>query len=468
MLAGLFRSHIFTRIFTPAEYGYYSLVYYVFNFLSVAFFSYLANCYLRFYHQYQKENNLKRLNTLTFYLFLVSIIVLLIPTLTWYNFASNRLEQQLVLYSFLYFLTLQMVGISLIPLRMEGYSKVYSMIQSFKALLSFGFLLYLTFILDYRIEALLLSNVIINMLFLFFIIIYQRKRLQIMLIWPKLKEIKDFMQYGITGILTNISILVLISSDRYIIRLFGTLDEVGIYNQVYNLGEISIVTLVYVFQMAVSPVLLHKLENNFDKANRWLQQYLMVYFYLLIPVTVFLAIFKDQIAFVLLGEKFRVANTMIPWIMASSFLYGISLFHESKLKFAKKYRVIVSGFALTAILNVVLNFLLIPVYGYRIAALTTLGSYMFLVIFMYLKDSNPYLKNREIQRILIVAGSVLMLQFVADYFLRNIMGIDINIWMSVLEGLVFVGFYLVFTFKVNPLRGNFENLFIKPDNVPAE
>jgi O-antigen/teichoic acid export membrane protein len=454
MLVGFIRSPIYTRIFTPGEYGYYSLVFITYSYLSIACYSWLVSSFWRFYINYKNNNQQIHLYTNTYTLFLACTLILASITLIWYCSLDTVLLKRLVLFSFFHYTTNDLIGLVLIRIRIEGKTLVYNTLQGLRVLIAFGLLLYLTFVLDFRIEAFVISSSIINAFFLLFIILFTSQPVKVQLSCISLKHQKNLLLYGGMSIIVNLSIIILATSDRYIIRIFDNIDSVGIYNQVYNISNISIAALVNVFLASLNPVLLNELENNFEGSAIMIKKFIGLYIYLLLPITVYLSLFSKQVSIILLGEKFRTGYDMIPWIMLSALLYGIIHFHEIKLKFSNSYRRIIIGFLTITLLNIVLNFIFIPLFGYKSAAITTFASYMILFLYFYITDSIRYLDLFTIKGYLKPALYILFAQVILDLVIRNIFNIKLNVKYTILEGIVFLLIYVLLTFRTNPLTEN--------------
>ena len=448
MVIGLIRSPIYTRIFTPEEYGYYSLIFISFNYLSIVFFSWLASCMWRYYNYFKNSHSLHRLYSAVFSLFFLSSLLLGIIAAIWYSQVDNIFLKKLILLSYLYFLTNESLSILFIRIRIEGKAKLYNLLNSLKVGAAFLLLLWMTFVLNYRIDAFLSSLFYINTVFLLILFVLNIKKLSLSFFKINFSDINLLLRFGLVGIVSNISILILTTSDRFLIKLFDSVDHVGIYNQIYNLGQISVGALVNVFLAAINPSILSEYEHNLEGSNPLTNHYIQMFVYMFLPLTVYLSLFSKQISTVLLGEEFRVGYMMIPYVMISSFLYGLTLFNENKLKFANSLNRIVIIFLASGLINIVLNLLLIPRFGYQVAAATTLIAYFFLYIGFYFSDSNTYFKERDIQRLLLKIVPIIIFQCMIDLFLRKIIHQEIGVILSMTEVLFFLITYILLTRKL--------------------
>lgn len=73
---------------------------------------------------------------------------------------------------------------------------------------------------------------------------------------------------------------------------------------------------------------------------------------------------------------------IIPFVALGAFLFGLQQIFQASFVFYKKTGFIAFSIVASGLLNLGLNFLLIPKYGYMAAALTTLISYAFLLFLM--------------------------------------------------------------------------------------
>ncbi|MCD4730546.1 MAG: oligosaccharide flippase family protein [Bacteroidales bacterium] len=451
MGVGFFKTPIFTRYFTPEEYGYLGLITITFSYFSVFLYSWLAGCLWRYYNAYKNKNDLKILYSNIFFVYLGASFILLIISGVWYVMADNPLVRQLILLSFILFFIKEFIGLYLIVIRLEGKALSYNLIHSIRAVLSFGLLYVMTFGYQYRITSVLLSTIFIDILVLIFILMFVRENLAFSIKSISRKTLKILYRFGSIGLVANFCFLLISSSDRYIIAMFGSMDDVGIYNQVYNICQLSVVALVTVFFNTVNPKLNKELEINFENSNRLNSTYLYVFLLFGLPIITYFSLFSEQMAFVLLGEKFRSGYTIMPYVFISAFLYGLFLFIEIKFKFAEKLKNIAIGMILASIINIGLNFIFIPIYGYKWAAITTFISYLLLFFYFYIQDSLGFLKNRNFVKKILLSLIILLIQVIIDLILRSFY--TINVWFTIIEVTIFFVIYLgIFKNEIRSLK----------------
>ncbi len=450
-----FRLPIFTRYFTPEEYGYYSLVTSTFSYLSMVLFAWISSCMWRFYTESVKNSTVNALYSNLIFLSIISSCSLLLISLGWLVFVKSTLVFRLVTLSFLQLTSGQVLSLYLIIVRIKERAFFYNLIYSLQAIGAFALLFYFAFSIGFRIESILIGQVIINVLLILIVLLTIRKFPRISLSLVTSKYMKELLTYGAVGLYSSLGILILTTSDRYIIALYADIGSVGIYNQVYMLGQFSIYHLVTVYFNTINPKFVKLLTFKPQDMKEQISAYIHFFIFILLPLVVYFSMFSRQMAFILLGEKFRSGYHMIPFIMLSSFLYGLTLFNEAKLKFENRFRPFIVGMTIACLVNIGLNFLLIPLYGYQTAAITTLIAYLILYIWFYVVDAIKYV-NLNLLKQLLPMIFIILLQIGIDLFLRKILELKINEWYTFAEGFLFLLTYYLLNKKT---ATNITNLF---------
>jgi O-antigen/teichoic acid export membrane protein len=449
------RLPVFTSHFTPAEFGLFSLVSITYSYLSVALYNWINSCVYRYYHEYEGSGQLPVLYSNIFLLFLAASAVLMLVSVAWYILAGGKEIRSLVVPAFSFLFTNQIFSVLLVIYKIQGKALIFNLFQALQAVFSFLLILLLIFHLDAGINAIFIGQAGVNLLLTIILLVLNRSILgEISVSSLSAGFIRKMMHYGFVGFISSMGIFILISSDRYVIALFQDVSRVGIYNQVYQVGQVSVYFLVTVFFNTITPGF-NKLLTGFSKeSEKQLMNYVNAFVLLILPLTFYVSIFARQVAEFLLGKEFRQGFAIIPWIVISSFLYGLTLFNETKMKFEHRFRPVLWGVIIACLLNAALNFMFVPLWGYSWAAVSTFVAYLFLFIFYYVKDDFPYLRDKGLIRIILISLTVLLLEKGIDMIIRNGFSIDLNKWLTLLEGAVFLGIYagVVLYFKLLPGR----------------
>ena len=446
MLIGFIKTPIFTRHFSKEDYGYLGLISITFTFFGMFLFSWIGSCIWRFYNKYKAENTLKILYSNLFFLYTLAFILLLGVSMIWYMSVHQILVKKLILYSFFQLFLNQLFLFYVVVIRLKGQAKLYTVIQTIKALISIVIALIMVFYFKANIVALVSSIVIVDAFTLVFLVVYNPVDIKINVKYVRKINLMELLTYGSIGLILNISLLVISYSDRYIIAWFGNLEDVGVYDQVYKIAQLSVMALVTVFFNTINPHLLKELETNYAKSNILIQKYIKAFVIFGLPIIFYLSLFSKDISTILLGEEFRVGYTIMPYVFFSIYLYGISNFYELRLKFSNKFKKLGIIALTVAILNIILNIVFIPLYGYKWAAYTTFMTYLVLTFFLHYLDKEVVLFTKRNSKVLLKIIFFLGLQGLVYRGITHQFNLNILIKLSI--GFLYALIYLVFFKKL--------------------
>jgi O-antigen/teichoic acid export membrane protein len=192
----------------------------------------------------------------------------------------------------------------------------------------------------------------------------------------KRRSIKKSLKVGLPMIPHFYSTYLLNSSDKMVMDLMKvSTAEVGKYNVAYTVANF-VSSLGNASGRAVGPLLNVYYKARKDERARDLIFVLQICF---LSITFVLSIWLKEIFFLLIkNEKLAEMYYLgIPLIMA--YCYRPMYFgSNAKLIFAEKTNVLWKVTLVAGVLNVLLNIVLIPVFGFEIAALTTFVGYLYM------------------------------------------------------------------------------------------
>ena len=169
------------------------------------------------------------------------------------------------------------------------------------------------------------------------------------------------MPAGVAGFVLNLS-------DRYFLKLYTTLSEVGLYSLGYRLGEI-IWEIVWAMQLAYPQFVLVN-----EKAPRAAHLYARVFTYYFAGlgfVVLTLSVYAQEIVTVMAAPEYREAYRVVPLIALGQLFRGFVLIGPIGLTLKRKTTYHALMALIAAGLNIGLNYLWIPRYGMMGAAVAT-------------------------------------------------------------------------------------------------
>lgn len=452
MALNLIKTPVFTRHYTTEDFGYLGLVMTGFGYLSTVSFTWLGSCMWRYYNSFKKKNMIDKLysNVLFLYFlstvltFIVSLIFILISRYENYSSIVN----QLIALSFIHFSTKELIGLFMIVVRIKGFAKVFNLILILQVGLAFCLLLLFAFEFEMNIASMLASSIVIDILLILALLKYLIKNGKLKLISRKLIDkriIRILFNYGSVTLIASIFLLLIVSSDRYIVALFDTVSNVGIYTRVYDIAQLSIAALAFVYFSTINPLMIKELTYNFKNSDELLSKYLYGFILLGLPITFMASIYSKEIADILLGEDFRSGYIIMPFVFFSAFIYGMVKIFENKLKFASKVKYVAYIFAACFVFNLILNLLLIPKFGYQGAAWSTLITYVFMILCFIKMDSLSFFKYK--QYLMTISGCIILMIFfwVIHLEIRKIY--EMNLMKSIFEAIIFTIIFIAVFYK---------------------
>ena len=386
IMVGLVNTPVFTRHFDEMDYGYLGIVAVTFSFLGMLLFSWISSCIWRYYPRYKETGNLKTLYSNLSFLFLMATLLLIVVSGIWYLTALHKLVRELIVYALLHLIISQCYLFYMVALRLEARVKFYTVLQSLRAFLGLVVTLILVFVFGANITALISALLLIDLLVLLFLWIRNPLGISVHVHLIQQKHLKELLVYGSAGLLLNVCFLIISSSDRYVIAWLGDVAEVGVYDQVYKLSQLSVTALVAVFLNTISPTLIHRLESRYTESASLIRSYLKAMVLVGFPIVFYLGFFSKDIADLLLGEDFRSGYPIMPFVFVSAYFHGISNLYELRLKFADKLRKLGLIVLLGTGLNILLTIVFVWYYGYIWAAVTTTVTYLFLMMSFHFFD----------------------------------------------------------------------------------
>ncbi|HEU4928318.1 MAG TPA: oligosaccharide flippase family protein [Candidatus Krumholzibacteria bacterium] len=182
-----------------------------------------------------------------------------------------------------------------------------------------------------------------------------------------------FAAYGLPMLGWTLSSRVLGVSDRFILDAYQGSAAVGIYSANYTLVTMGFGLLSGPLLTAAHPLIVASWKSGgAQHAPRTIESFSRLYVLALMPVVAALAVCSREVSAILLGEAFRSGHEIIPILVLGIFAWGFSMYGHKGLELSERTDILFVLAAIVAVLNVVLNFVFIPPYGYRAAAGTTL------------------------------------------------------------------------------------------------
>lgn len=209
---------------------------------------------------------------------------------------------------------------------------------------------------------------------------------------PDFSLIKKYLSFGLPTMADGASYWMITSLDRYLIGFFLGIIFVGYYVPAYS---VAYIISIFIFPVSfMLSVVLPKFfdDNNVKEVKNHLRYSLKYFLAVIIPAVFGVSILSRELL-VIFSTKEIADNAyfVVPFIALSIAMYGATYFFSQILVLAKKTKVIASIWVASALLNLGLNLIFIPVFGILGAAITTFLAYFFSLALIY------FLASRELK-----------------------------------------------------------------------
>ncbi len=364
---------LYTHLLTPGEYGVYTLILTGTVLIHNIAFNWLSSGTLRYWSN-QEYSDSQFINTLSTSLLRISSALLVIALITLAFFWGNP-ESLWVMASFslLLALTLFTITQNLFSAKIEPASYAFLTISySIFSLLLGGLFSYMGYGATGVIFGIALGTSI-PALFVF-------KRL-----WLPFKKsdfnkplFKRLLTYGIPLAAAALVEEITKVSDRFMLAGIQGKDQAGLYAVGYDLSGNSILMIMSAINIAAYPVIIKLLDNEGVKAaTDYFRHYVILLLGVSIPAVIGLNLVGPNLVHLLIDADYQESVIfLLPWITTAIFLLGLQVFYFD-LAFQLGHKTIASvkiAMAI-AVINIGLNYWLIPIMGIHGAAIATISSF---------------------------------------------------------------------------------------------
>lgn len=194
----------------------------------------------------------------------------------------------------------------------------------------------------------------------------------------KMKYYYRWTAISLPLVLHGIALNILSQSDRTMITWLADASQTGIYSLIYNFSMVATVITTSLDGLWI-PFFMEKLR---DKEFGLIDIYAKKYIAVVTAAMFILILVGPEIVKILVASEYWDGITIIPPIVLSNYLIFCYTLYVTVEHFYKKTKNITLYTVIAAVSNLILNYLMIPQYGYIAAAYTTLCSY-FIALFLH-------------------------------------------------------------------------------------
>jgi O-antigen/teichoic acid export membrane protein len=233
-------------------------------------------------------------------------------------------------------------------------------------------------------------------------------------------QLKSLYRFGLPLLVAPLSLYILQFSDRFILKMYYAVDEVGVYGFGYKVAQLISLFLIFPLKNALNPMIF-ELEKNQPEMIKFIGQSTKLFIILSVTSALILSLFaRELIMIIATNSSFHRAWVIVPIICFSYVFEGLKDLSGKGIALSMKTQYWALNFLGSAILNVGLNFVLIPGMGILGAAIATAISFAFLT-------------------------------FLNSLFSKKLYGLTFN-WMYLLKFLMIASLFYLLSVPINSLH----------------
>jgi O-antigen/teichoic acid export membrane protein len=402
---------IYTRVFTPSEYGALDLIATVLAFLILVLAMGQQSAVGRFYVDSEGDRD-RRLSAATSGLFLAILSASVAAAVLGFHKSFARLLLGSTGYS-----TAMAAAIASVPftvlfrflqnmLKWRQEPVKYLGISISSMVFGLGLTIYLVVVAGKGVTGVYLATLINAVVFSCVALALARSSFAFAFSFSRLSEL---LKFGCPLIPVAVAYYLITYSDRYCLRYFEGLDTVGLYAISVRVSSV-LALLLNGFQMAIGPFV-----YSYYKEEHAPQTFSKTFDYVSVAVTLGvtgLALLAADIVKIFATATYLPAHVAVPFLATGTAAYGLGAYFSFGIGIAKKTMHRAWASALAAGLNVGLNLLLVPRFGMVGAAAATCCSFFVLAGVQMIISQRlyrvPYRFRRNLAMYVTAAGVILI------------------------------------------------------------
>ncbi len=236
--------------------------------------------------------------------------------------------------------------------------------------------------------------------------------------------LKKLLAFGLPYVPSVLSVLLIDSLSRIFLARYAGLATVGIFSAGYKLGMIMSL-IVAAFRFAWQPFFL---STSKEKDAKIIFSRVLTYFSLVSGVIFLLICFfvdnlvRLDLGFTILGKEYWESTVIVPLVLIAYYFPGAYTIFIVGVQLEKKtiYLPLVTGFG--AVVNIILNYALIPKFGMIGAAWAAVFAYIAMAASSYVISQRLYRIDYEWLRLGKLAGVVAALFTIEQIFSIPLLG----------------------------------------------
>ncbi len=441
---------LYSNFFAPKVFGEFSLIIGLVNVSLALSIGWVSSAVSRYLDEYKERMNLFLGNVLLLWSMLTLVTLIVICRLM--KLMTEIIQPIYIGFIIVIFIVLGFVVITEKVLLASRKSTVYSLLKVLQVSVNVGALLLIHQYVNEGIEgifsAIILSAIVFSTGALVYLGFNPLRLRTNDLDWSFQKRLFRYgwplmMLWGLSWILDF--------SDRYIIRFFYETSAVGLYDMNYRIGKSLIELFAVPLSMAVFPIMVSVWNTHGkERAEEMLGKSIHLYLVVIMPACAGLIAIRHLIFGSIVSEDYAMGQMVIVYVCIGIALSGLTQILYRVWKLEENTGLILKLTFITVGVNLLLNLIFIPSYGYVAAAVTTATAYAVACLLAYWLVCKSFHLVIDKRLLLKVMVSTLFMYGVVSWYSRTREGMLVLIGSVLLGGVSYMAMlYLTKGLKAN-------------------
>ncbi|MGE5431215.1 MAG: lipopolysaccharide biosynthesis protein [Syntrophomonadaceae bacterium] len=378
---------IYTRILTTSEYGTIDLLSIIGSFINIMIGLEISQGFARYYSDSRDAKEKVQYSSTSFWFIVLSYSIFLLIALSFSGYFTHVILG--TAYSPVVFqvASVSIFGSGLLlylqnQLRFYLKSKLFAAVSIIFVLVSSATTLLLLVVFKSGVTGYFLGSAFGYTAAVTLSWYFSRENYHFVFDWAKFKEMLSFSAPLIPS---SIGVIILLYVDRIAIKSLMSLEYVGVFGRAYGFAALINIVLAG-FQTAIAPLIYHNYKSSDTPGE--LAKIFRYFLSVVISFILAISIFSGEALKLFTTPAYLGAAKVIPIISFATLFMSMQAFTPG-LPLAKKTKVIGLINISAAVLNTILCFTLIPIFGLTGAASSTFIS-AFLIFFFNMHFSQKH------------------------------------------------------------------------------
>jgi O-antigen/teichoic acid export membrane protein len=410
-LASFLLLPVYTHYLQPADYGCIAILDLIGNLLGILIGTGMSSAVARYHFDAHHDAERRQVWWTGLLCILLLATLVVVPAWFWRApLAHLTLGAAVEQGRFYYALLLPTLWVSIVGDLPSAYLQVRKWSGTFVSLnlarlgLSISLNIYFLVVLRLGIVGFLLSNLIANTLSTIVslgIFVYNQGPVSF-----HSPLVRRFWQFGAPLILTALLSTAMHQADRYVLRLFVDMEQVGLYSLAYTIGQ-AINTLCLMPFAAIWSVLVYEIAARPDAR----EIYVRIFRYFVYGIALIMlgsSLFARPLLSIIVDAQYLQAADVIPLVCLAYLFFSLHEHFKVPVILAKRTALLPPVFAVATATNIGANLLLIPwlgMTGAALASVVSFATFSFVALWRYRAIDRYAYPLRHCGRV--VAGMVL-------------------------------------------------------------